>query len=115
MAKSPDWSTFHIEALTQLVVALGLQVPSGATKEQLVSMINDVEKMLPKEDFLAAVAAANGVAAQGAASKGPTLNSASRSMSPGVSIKRTLINGVGRVGSETWNPPTPLEYGRTVP
>ena len=37
-----------------------------------------------------------------------------RSTTPGTSSQVTLLNGVGTVGSVTWNPATPLEYGRTV-
>ena len=37
-----------------------------------------------------------------------------RSITPGSSVDVTILNAVGTVSSVTWDPATPLEYGRTV-
>lgn len=105
MAKSNPYAGFEVAALKGILDAAGVKYPSDTPQETLADMVQETEKLLGKAGFAQIVASLNGVKAQAPSD---------RSLNPGSSILWTLINGIGGVTSETWDPPTPLEYGRTL-
>ena len=120
MAKSNPFAGFEVGALKGLLDAAGVVYPSDASQETLAGMVQDVEKALGKDAFAQIVATASGVNAQPPAGGGGSTTTttqrtgSTKSLNPGTSILWTITAGVGSVGSDTWDPPTPLEYGRTV-
>ena len=105
MAKSNPYAGFEVDALKGILDAAGVKYPSDVSQETLADMVQETEKAVGKDGFVQIVASLNGVKAQAPST---------RSLNPGTSILWTLINGIGGVTSETWDPPTPLEYGRTL-
>ena len=106
MAKSNPYAGFEEGALKGILDAAGIQYPAGASQQTLADMVQETEKAAGKEVFAQIVASANNVKA--------TVPSSSRSISPGTSVLWSFIPAVGMVTSATWDPPTPLEYGRTL-
>lgn len=88
-----------------MLTSLGLKYPADASKKDLASLLNEAENTLGSDAFLKIVNSSQSLS---------TRTPSTRSLDPGTSILWTLINGVGGVTSETWDPPTPLEYGRTL-
>ena len=115
MAK-PDFSSFTKEALLAILGALGVSFPGQDTMQvsELAQMVSDTEVAVGEKAFAEAIAQAQGYAVQ-PLSSGTSSGSRvqHRSITPGSSTQYTEILGVGSVGSVTWDPPTPLEYGRT--
>ena len=122
MAKNP-FSSFEEGFLRALLQELNVPVPDGADQATLAGMVFEVNKLVKKEDFANAVARANGIKAvtPGDGSTTSTdgsvtnpLTPGAKSIVPGSSVLWTVLAGVGSVGSQTWDPPTPVEYGRTT-
>ena len=129
MAKSNPFLGFGVDALKALLDALNVQYLAGSSEETLAGMVQEVQKIVSKEDFANAIAQANGYnAGNGVGNKPAATNAGAvtqpkstgthqagqRSINPGTSILWTVVNGVGSVSSDTWDPPSPLEYGRTL-
>ena len=112
MATSNPYAGFEVGALKGILDAAGIQYPSDASQKTLADLVQDTETAVGKAAFAQIIASLNGVNAQ--APSGATPRPSHRSIIPGSSSQRTLLNGVGTVGSVTWNPPTHLECGRTV-
>ena len=123
MAK-PDFSSFTKEALLAILSALGVSFP-GQNKMQvseLAQMVSDTEAAVGDKVFAEAVAKTQGlsvdssvsqqIATQPAVSVGGAYGA--RSMNPGTSTLWSVFPGIGSVSSDTWDLPTPVEYGRTV-
>ena len=105
MAKSNPYAGFEVAALKGILDAAGVKYPSDTPQETLADMVQETEKVLGKAGFAQIVASLTSVKAQAPSG---------RSMSPGTSVLLSFIPALGSVTSETWDPPTPLEYGRTV-
>ena len=103
MAKSNPYAGFEVGALKGILDAAGVKYPSDASQETLADMVQEVEKAVGKAAFAQIIADVNGVKAQ----------ASTKSLSPGTSILWTTF-AIGGVTSDTWDPPTPLEYGRTI-
>ena len=124
MARTPDFSTFTKEALLGILNALGVNFPGQPEMDvsELAKIVTKAEKTVGEKLFAEAIAKAQGFTVVPSASqqstgstpavRGPDGAYGARSLVPGSSIKWTVLAGVGTVGSETWDPPTPLEYGR---
>jgi hypothetical protein len=116
MAKE-DFTQFTREALIAILNALGVAFPLGENVpvSELAQIVEDSRGIVGEPNFSNAVAAAQGLdhlAPPVVAN--PTVGPGPRSLDPGVSILWTITHGVGLVSSETWDPPTPLEYGRKL-
>ena len=116
MATTPDFSRFTAEALLGILNALGVSFPGQADMDvsELAKLVAESEKTVGEKVFAEAVARAQGFTVVPSVSQQTAAAVHARSINPGTSIKWTVLAGVGTVGSETWDPPTPLEYGRTV-
>jgi len=107
MAKSNPYAGFEVGALKGILDAAGVKYPSDASQETLADMVQEVEKAVGKVAFAQIIADVNGVKAQAP-------SGATKSMNPGTSILWTTVPAIGGIRSDTWDPPTPLEYGRTI-
>ena len=105
MAKSNPYAGFEVAALKGILDAAGVKYPSDTPQETLADMVQETEKLLGKAGFAQIVASLTSVKAQAPST---------RSMNPGTSSLVSFIPALGSVTSETWDPMTPLEYGRTV-
>ena len=112
MATSNPYAGFEVGALKGILDAAGVKYPSDASQATLASLVKDTETAVGKTGFAQIVASLNGVKAQAPSGGGSTTTH--RAITPRTSAAVTLLNGVGTVGSVTWNPATHLEYGRTV-
>ena len=112
MATSNPYAGFEVGALKAILDAAGVKYPSDASQRTLAGLVQDTENAVGKAGFAQIVASLNGVNAQAPSSATP--RPSHRSMNPGTSTRLSSFPGLGLVYSETWNPPTPLEYGRTV-
>jgi hypothetical protein len=113
MATSNPYAGFEVGALKGILDAAGVKYPSDASQKTLASLVQDTENAVGKAGFAQIIAGLNGVNAQ-APSGGGGSTATHRSITPGTSTRLSSFPGLGLVYSETWNPPTPLEYGRTV-
>ena len=120
---NPDFSSFTKEALLTILNELGVSFPGQNTMQvsELAQMVSDTEVAVGEKVFAEAVAKAQGLDVVPSASQQTatqtTVNRrapSARSLNPGTSTRLSSFPGLGLVYSETWNPPTPLEYGRTV-
>ena len=105
MAKSNPYAGFEVAALKGILDSAGIKYPSDASQKTLADMVQETEKAVGEARFTQIIANLNGVKVQAPST---------RSMNPGNSILWTNIYGIGGVTSETWDPMTPLEWGRTV-
>ena len=112
MATSNPYAGFEVGALKAILDAAGVKYPSDASQKTLADLVRDTENAVGKVGFAQIVASLNGVNAQAPSGGGSTTTH--RSITPGTSTRLSSFPGLGLVYSETWNPPTPLEYGRTV-
>ena len=121
MAK-PDFSSFTKEALLAILKALGVSFP-GQDKMQvseLAQMVSDTEVAAGEKAFAEAIAKAQGISVVPSASQQTATQTArggapsARSMTPGSSTLWTVDPGIGSVTNQTWDIPTPVEYGRTT-
>ena len=113
MATSNPYAGFEVGALKGILDAAGVKYPSDASQATLASLVKDTETAVGKADFAQIVASLNGVKAQAPSGGGSAPRPSHRSITPGTSSRLSSFPGLGLVYSETWNPPTPLEYGRT--
>ena len=111
MATSNPFAGFEEGALRGILDAAGINYPSDASHDTLADLVKDTEDAVGKDTFAQIVANLNGVNAQAPSGGSPAPH---RSFTPGTSAAVTLLNGVGTVGSVTWNPASHLESGRTV-
>ena len=111
MATSNPYAGFEVGALKGILDAAGVNYPSDASQKTLADLVRDTENAVGKAGFAQIVASLNGVNAQASSGGGSTITH--RSITPGTSTKWTVLPGLGLVYSQTWDPPTPVEYGRT--
>ncbi len=104
MANLSTYASFDIAALKAMLNQLGLQFPKKASKEDLVNLLNGAENALGADLFQEQL---SGVVSS-------TSAPSTTSVTPGSSTLITLLSGIGGLTSQTWDPPTPLEYGRTL-
>lgn len=120
MAKSNPYAGFEVGALKGILDAAGVKYPSDASQATLADLVQETERAVGKAGFAQIVASLNGVNAQAPSGGGSTTTTQqtssirTRSMTPGTSTLWSFIPALGSVTSDTWDPPTPLEYGRTV-
>ena len=112
MATSNPYAGFEVGALKGILDAAGVKYPSDASQTTLAGLVQDTENAVGKAGFAQIVASLNGVNAQAPSGGGATATH--RSITPGTSVLWTVLPAVGSVTSNTWDIPTPLEYGRTV-
>ena len=111
MATSNPFAGFEEGALRGILDAAGVNYPSDASHDTLADMVKDTENAVGKAGFAQIVASLNSGNAPAPSGGGST--APHRSITPGTSARLSSFPGLGLVYSETWDPPTPLEYGRT--
>ena len=119
MAKSNPFAGFEVGALKGILDAAGIKYPSDASQSTLADLVQETERVVGKAGFAQIVASLNGINAQAPSGGGSTTTQKTasirtRSITPGTSTLWSFIPALGSVTSDTWDPPTPLEYGRTV-
>ena len=121
MAKSNPYAGFEVAALKGILDAAGVKYPSDTPQETLADMVQATERAVGKAGFAQIIASLNGVKAQAPSGSGGSTTTTqqtnsirTRSFTPGTSVLWSFIPALGSVTSDTWDPPTPLEYGRTV-
>lgn len=107
MAKSNPYAGFEEGALKGILDYAGVKYPLDSSQKTLAGLVQDLEKAIGEVGFAQIIAHLNGVKVQAP-------SGATKSLNPGSSILWTTVPAIGGLRSDTWDPPTPLEYGRTL-
>ena len=110
MANLSNYASFDLDALKGMLNKLGLPFPKKDSREDLEGLLNGAENALGADLFREQVAGAAITTSVSSTTSVPS----TKSITPGSSVLYTLLSGIGGLTSQTWDPPTPLEYGRTL-